>query len=135
MNAQRIQSNMDISCSHLLYNWYAVWIVPSKLSTYITISIPRKVVPWYSAFGLSSFSSKILFSYTSQSLSTHPLDPSITKNLEMHFRKQGLNILTKHDLLLSPALHIYSDRKSTRLNSSHVSISYAVFCLKNKILY
>src|SRR5699024_12068272 len=24
------------------------------------------------------------------------------------------------------------DRKSTRLNSSHVSISYAVFCLNNK---
>src|SRR5690625_2314995 len=27
-----------------------------------------------------------------------------------------------------------SDRKSTRLNSSHVAISYAVFCSKNKIL-
>src|SRR5699024_4913219 len=26
------------------------------------------------------------------------------------------------------------DRKSTRLNSSHVSISYAVFCLKKKIV-
>src|SRR5699024_12453358 len=26
------------------------------------------------------------------------------------------------------------DRKSTRLNSSHVSISYAVFCFKKKIL-
>src|SRR3989442_10854200 len=26
------------------------------------------------------------------------------------------------------------DRKSTRLNSSHVRISYAVFCLKKKIL-
>src|SRR5256885_4996313 len=25
-----------------------------------------------------------------------------------------------------------SDRKSTRLNSSHLVISYAVFCLKNK---
>src|SRR5690242_21520499 len=25
------------------------------------------------------------------------------------------------------------DRKSTRLNSSHMSISYAVFCLKKKI--
>src|SRR5699024_1981571 len=25
------------------------------------------------------------------------------------------------------------DRKSTRLNSSHVSISYAVFCLNNKV--
>src|SRR5699024_12221577 len=28
---------------------------------------------------------------------------------------------------------ITGDRKSTRLNSSHVSISYAVFCLKKKI--
>src|SRR5699024_12143189 len=27
---------------------------------------------------------------------------------------------------------IFRDRKSTRLNSSHVSISYAVFCLKIK---
>src|SRR5690625_6345758 len=26
----------------------------------------------------------------------------------------------------------YADRKSTRLNSSHVAISYAVFCLKKK---
>src|SRR5262245_66510868 len=26
-----------------------------------------------------------------------------------------------------------SDRKSTRLNSSHLGISYAVFCLKRKI--
>src|SRR5207249_1433944 len=29
-------------------------------------------------------------------------------------------------------LHVHRDRKSTRLNSSHVSISYAVFCLKKK---
>src|SRR5437868_9741143 len=28
--------------------------------------------------------------------------------------------------------HNRPDRKSTRLNSSHVSISYAVFCLKKK---
>src|SRR5207249_9367025 len=27
------------------------------------------------------------------------------------------------------------DRKSTRLNSSHVSISYAVFCLKKKTIH
>src|SRR3712207_7582651 len=27
------------------------------------------------------------------------------------------------------------DRKSTRLNSSHANISYAVFCLKKKITY
>src|SRR5690554_7046190 len=29
----------------------------------------------------------------------------------------------------------YADRKSTRLNSSHVRISYAVFCLKKKNKY
>src|SRR5690625_617632 len=30
------------------------------------------------------------------------------------------------------AEHALEDRKSTRLNSSHVAISYAVFCLKKK---
>src|SRR5437764_10221196 len=30
------------------------------------------------------------------------------------------------------AAHIAGDRKSTRLNSSHRCISYAVFCLKKK---
>src|SRR5690625_6407201 len=29
-------------------------------------------------------------------------------------------------------LSLVQDRKSTRLNSSHVAISYAVFCLKKK---
>src|SRR5688500_19403940 len=29
-------------------------------------------------------------------------------------------------------INFYEDRKSTRLNSSHLVISYAVFCLKKK---
>src|SRR5437660_10339510 len=33
---------------------------------------------------------------------------------------------------LTTALPYNEDRKSTRLNSSHVAISYAVFCLKKK---
>src|SRR5690625_7459231 len=33
---------------------------------------------------------------------------------------------------LSRAMRDFEDRKSTRLNSSHVAISYAVFCLKKK---
>src|SRR5690625_5323604 len=36
------------------------------------------------------------------------------------------------DDLVGNALHPLQDRKSTRLNSSHVAISYAVFCLKKK---
>src|SRR5690242_20796209 len=34
-----------------------------------------------------------------------------------------------------PRSHRRPDRKSTRLNSSHMSISYAVFCLKKKRNY
>src|SRR5438477_5619404 len=37
--------------------------------------------------------------------------------------------------LIPSRLGMRSDRKSTRLNSSHMSISYAVFCLKKKKRY
>src|SRR5215813_15243841 len=37
-----------------------------------------------------------------------------------------------HRVLLLALLVQQGDRKSTRLNSSHVRISYAVFCLKKK---
>src|SRR3712207_8113588 len=50
--------------------------------------------------------------------------------------KGKLDVLGLH-LLLSTAVRSRSsvdraDRKSTRLNSSHANISYAVFCLKKK---
>src|SRR5437667_3147206 len=38
---------------------------------------------------------------------------------------EALALLEQHDVALL-------DRKSTRLNSSHITISYAVFCLKKK---
>src|SRR2546429_3001564 len=37
--------------------------------------------------------------------------------------------------ILSVVIRIEQDRKSTRLNSSHGYISYAVFCLKKKKTY
>src|SRR3712207_7862557 len=37
-------------------------------------------------------------------------------------------------LLLGAVVSSTEDRKSTRLNSSHANISYAVFCLKKKNL-
>src|SRR3712207_8136486 len=47
--------------------------------------------------------------------------------------------ITEHEARTHPrrnivtrALGIEPDRKSTRLNSSHANISYAVFCLKKK---
>src|SRR3712207_8799973 len=36
----------------------------------------------------------------------------------------------QHTLARGPILQRQQDRKSTRLNSSHANISYAVFCLK-----
>src|SRR2546422_10117125 len=39
---------------------------------------------------------------------------------------------TALERVLDQALAAYQDRKSTRLNSSHGYISYAVFCLKKK---
>ena len=48
----------------------------------------------------------------------------------------GLALHNYHEIhgTFPPAALYWRDRKSTRLNSSHVVISYAVFCLKKKKL-
>src|SRR5690625_6335290 len=53
----------------------------------------------------------------------------------MHGSYRSLNDSTgENEIALPPLLEAdqIEDRKSTRLNSSHVAISYAVFCLKKK---
>src|SRR3989442_4233145 len=47
---------------------------------------------------------------------------------ELQIGEEGVEVLRP----ISPAQFKNRDRKSTRLNSSHVRISYAVFCLKKK---
>src|SRR5437870_7747793 len=53
---------------------------------------------------------------------------TLFRSLGRYRQKQGPDFRPGafHDALLA------KDRKSTRLNSSHVAISYAVFCLKKK---
>src|SRR5690606_15985622 len=53
---------------------------------------------------------------------------------ERHVTGDLADQLTEHREAIAYALRhtLTSDRKSTRLNSSHVKISYAVFCLKKK---
>src|SRR5256885_6968582 len=46
--------------------------------------------------------------------------------------RQRVRRLQRRDDALLPAAQLKRDRKSTRLNSSHLVISYAVFCLKKK---
>src|SRR5439155_19446959 len=52
-------------------------------------------------------------------------------------REAGLVLIDQRGVALDESgflerAHEESDRKSTRLNSSHVAISYAVFCLQKK---
>src|SRR5699024_11628284 len=52
-----------------------------------------------------------------------------------NFNEKGFPIVDepiKLEFMTDKAPTTAEDRKSTRLNSSHVSISYAVFCLKKK---
>src|SRR5699024_11830164 len=50
-------------------------------------------------------------------------------NVRIHLKGRKISASQEEKLA---ALNLDGDRKSTRLNSSHVSISYAVFCLKKK---
>src|SRR3712207_7337355 len=53
---------------------------------------------------------------------------------DLRQRAAGLELLVHAGLLLDLPADVAHrlDRKSTRLNSSHANISYAVFCLKKK---
>src|SRR5690625_6666351 len=60
---------------------------------------------------------------------TEDVTPSETAQMNLKFVKGFVTNLggkTSHSAIMARTL----DRKSTRLNSSHVAISYAVFCLK-----
>src|SRR5690606_42157438 len=58
--------------------------------------------------------------------------PDIDVDFEHQRREEVIQyIYTKYGRRIGALLQ---DRKSTRLNSSHVKISYAVFCLKKKTL-
>src|SRR2546430_10323247 len=47
-------------------------------------------------------------------------------------RRRDLSLRRRHQFEAGRAVVARPDRKSTRLNSSHSQISYAVFCLKKK---
>src|SRR5690349_24193687 len=64
-----------------------------------------------------------LFPYTTLFRSSSRIHFS-ARNFKVNF--SGVNFALKQNRA------ILRDRKSTRLNSSHVEISYAVFCLKKK---
>src|SRR5690625_5762797 len=57
----------------------------------------------------------------------------LAKQRQRRLRINVLSVVLVFGLCLFVGIGHHQDRKSTRLNSSHVAISYAVFCLKKKI--
>src|SRR5207249_10534222 len=81
-----------------------------------------------------------LFPYTTLFRSVGPIGPA-QRRVDRAIHRHGLGkpLRAQADAAVHRiSLHVErrhppeQDRKSTRLNSSHVSISYAVFCLKKK---
>src|SRR5688572_32265330 len=84
-----------------------------------------------------------LFPYTTLFRSRLSLDQFLAKRGGAAIVARGRTLKQTHAALFAsieqrygvppgPLLAIWGDRKSTRLNSSHSQISYAVFCLKKK---
>src|SRR5690349_24248652 len=71
-----------------------------------------------------------LFPYTTlfRSEGRHILAAMLTERVLPFFTGRDARDLET----LVDEVYVHQDRKSTRLNSSHVEISYAVFCLKKK---
>src|SRR5699024_12086287 len=91
-----------------------------------------KKIEGYSPLTLKmySFQYKLLKRY----LGDIKIDEFTTEKLKQYLIESGGHLKPSslgHRIRFIKSL-FKSDRKSTRLNSSHVSISYAVFCLKKK---
>src|SRR3712207_8530531 len=81
-----------------------------------------------------------LFPYTTLFRSTHVLYARLDNDGDVLLQGPAIRAVAagadRVTLLCGPrgrrAAELLPDRKSTRLNSSHANISYAVFCLKKK---
>src|SRR3712207_7585510 len=71
----------------------------------------------------------VVASTSAESITAQPLSPVIRQEVEPGQGEAVLAVVLRN-LGFADATSI--DRKSTRLNSSHANISYAVFCLKKK---
>src|SRR5258708_8062909 len=128
------------STLHML--WMGITVIPYTLAVLLTRWLgggPRRVYAVARAWlKLSVDSARVIMGvrHRVQGMENLPTDP-----------KQGVVLLVKHqstyETFLMPAImprplayvfkkELLIDRKSTRLNSSHQIISYAVFCLKKK---
>src|SRR5438309_8438489 len=77
---------------------------------------------------MGSLFRRLLIAWTIGDIAKVPFSDDITSESVLLMRRN----IQQRVFELAPFLLFDRDRKSTRLNSSHSSISYAVFCLKKK---
>src|SRR3712207_7274347 len=74
-----------------------------------------------------------LFPYTTLFRSSSGVDETLRQAMTLLDAGGRRNTLCAMAAEIPPRTQGRGDRKSTRLNSSHANISYAVFCLKKKM--
>src|SRR3712207_9269932 len=73
-----------------------------------------------------------LFPYTTLFRSQPEVTDGLLRLVQESTGETAIAAARAHGALTLPTANAVQDRKSTRLNSSHANISYAVFCLKKK---
>src|SRR5699024_12881291 len=111
--------------------WAAVWLIVGLILAGLTVLPPD--APLQGTEG----------SYQDRIVQSPFMEDALVPIIAILFLIPGLvygivnrNIRNDKDVAaqMSDTMASMGDRKSTRLNSSHVSISYAVFCFKKKYI-
>src|SRR5690606_41695359 len=106
---------------HLIFNLASLNVPPSRSST---------IFPYTTLF--RSKNGKLFKTYEGQLILGGT--QFMTKESIWSFSVENKDVYEQLQKVEGKHVRVYykQDRKSTRLNSSHVKISYAVFCLKKK---
>src|SRR5689334_24714242 len=100
---------------------------------------PKPPAPGYKYihFEITEFIARLTLSHAPHNVLTVPMMKEMAEAIEsLNGRGDVKSILLQSSQqAFSAGISLEEDRKSTRLNSSHSSISYAVFCLKKKNTY
>src|SRR5699024_4963635 len=101
-----------------------IWRLTSQASSNVG-QLPLTLMPFNKTEEFLSNIGDFTYRTAVRDLQEKPLSDKEVKTLQNLYEQSG-------DLKDELRNVQHTDRKSTRLNSSHVSISYAVFCLKKK---
>src|SRR5690625_3540472 len=135
MDKLRDLNNLDLSEIDL--DSIGVWPLPGRIAVLVVLVILVLAGSWY--LSIKDLGARLERAQTTEQELRREFETKAHQaaNLDA-YREQVAELEKTFEALLAqlpsdtevPGL--LEDRKSTRLNSSHVAISYAVFCLKKK---